>query len=101
MTALQEISEHITTGLNKAKPVDRTVMVAIDLSRAFNTVNHKSLLNDVAHLPLNNHLRRFLFAYLRGQQTYVEFRGAKSKTRKMRQGVPQGGSSPPCSSTST
>ena len=91
LTALQEISEHITTGLNKAKPVDRTVMVAIDLSRAFNTVNHKSLLNDVAHLPLNNHLRRFLFAYLRGQQTYVEFRGAKSKTRKMRQGVPQGG----------
>ena len=91
LTALQEISDHITTGLNKKKPVDRTVMVAVDLSRAFDTVDHEILLKDVAELPLNHHLKRFLFAYLRGRQTFVEFRGAKSKHRKMRQGVPQGG----------
>ena len=90
-TALQEISSHITKGLNKLKPVDRTVLVAIDLSKAFDTVNHEILLNDITNLDLNHHLKRWLFAYLRGRQTFVEFRGKKSKYRKMRQGVPQGG----------
>ena len=74
---LQEVSNHITTGLNQNKPVERTVLVAIDLSKAFDTVNHEILLNDIMELEMNHHLKRFLFAYLRGRQTYVEFRGKK------------------------
>ena len=65
-------------------------MVAIDLSGAFDTVHHETLFNDIAELPLNSHLTRFLFSYRSGSQTYVEFHGAKSKLRKMKQGVPQG-----------
>ena len=90
-TALQSISDHITKGLNQNKPVDRTIAVAIDLSRAFDTVNHEILLNDILHLPLNSNIKKFLNAYIRGRQTYVEFRNTRSKFRKMRQGVPQGG----------
>ena len=91
VTALQEISDYITEGLNKNKPVNRTVAVAIDLSKAFDTVDHEILLTEISLLPINSHIKRFLFAYLRGRMTYVEFRGSKSKYRKMRQGVPQGG----------
>ena len=91
VTALQDITGHIRDGLNKKKPVDRTVMVAIDLSRAFDTVNHELLIQDVLLLPLNNRIKRFIAAYLRGRQTFVEFRGAKSSYRKMKQGVLQGG----------
>ena len=91
MTALQDITDHVKFGLNRQKPVNRTVMVAVDLSRAFDTVNHETLIKDIADLPLNNNIKCFLVSYLRGRQTYVEFRGAKSKHRKMRQGVPQGG----------
>ena len=90
-TALRTITDHITTGLNKPKPVDRTVLVAVDLSKAFDTVNLELLLKDISELPLNKNIIKFLFSYLRGRQTYVEFRGCKSKHRKMRQGVPQGG----------
>ena len=85
-TALQGISDHIIKGLNIKKPVKRTVLVAIDLSKAFDTVDHEILLNDINELPLNQRIKRFLFAYLRGRQTYVEFRGKKSKCRIMRQG---------------
>ena len=91
LTALQDITDHIKQGLNKKKPVDRTILVAIDLSRAFDTVNHEILIKDIYKLNLNDHIKRFLVAYLRGRQTYVEFRGSKSKFRKMHQGVPQGG----------
>ena len=90
-TCLQEISDHITKGLNQYKPVERTVLVAIDLSRAFDTVDHNILLKDIYELNLSDRIKRFLCSYLRGRQTYVEFRGSKSKLRKMRQGVPQGG----------
>ncbi len=90
-TALHSISEHITSGLNKKKPVSRTVSVAIDLSKAFDTVDHGQLLKDIYELQLNDHIKRFLNAYLNGRQTYVEFRGSKSKYRQMNQGVPQGG----------
>ena len=90
-TALQDIKNHITNGLNKKKPVDRTISVAIDLSKAFDTVDHQLLLKDILDLPLNGYIKRFLCSYLRGRQTFVIFRGSKSPLRKMKQGVPQGG----------
>ena len=90
-TALQGLKNKITEGLNRKKPVHRTVVVAIDLSKAFDTVDHELLLKDIMDLQLNDHIKRFLCAYLRGRQTYVVFRGAKSKFRKVKQGVPQGG----------
>ena len=52
VTALQDISNHITNGLNQRKPVDRTVAVAIDLSKAFDTVNHEILITEVSKLDL-------------------------------------------------
>ena len=90
-TALQDILDHVNLGLNKRKPVHRTVSVAIDLSRAFDTVDHQILLNDINKLNMNDYIKRFLCAYLRGRQTFVLFRNSKSKYRKVKQGVPQGG----------
>ena len=90
-TALHTINEHITNGLNSKIPANRTISVAIDLSRAFDTVDHDLLLKDINELDLNDNIKRFICAYLRGRQTYVEFRGAKSQYRKVKQGVPQGG----------
>ena len=90
-TALQNISNKITNGLNQNKPVDRTVAVAIDLSKAFDTVNHEILITEIYNLQLNGHIKRFLSSYLRGRQTFVEFRGGRSDHRKLKQGVPQGG----------
>ena len=71
--------------------MDRTVSVAIDLSRAFDTVDHQQLIDDIQALPLNGNIKQFLCAYLRGRQTYVVFRNTKSTYRKVKQGVPQGG----------
>ena len=90
-TALQQLNTTISNGLNMKQPVDRTVVVAIDLSKAFDTVDHDLLLEDIHNLQLNGYIKRFLCAYIRGRQTYVEFRGSKSRYRTMRQGVPQGG----------
>uniref|UniRef100_A0A1I8NKY0 Reverse transcriptase domain-containing protein n=1 Tax=Musca domestica TaxID=7370 RepID=A0A1I8NKY0_MUSDO len=42
-TALHAISTHVSRGLNQNRPCDRTVMVALNLSKAFDTVNHATL----------------------------------------------------------
>ena len=90
MTALYEIDCHLTRGLNKCKPVDRTVLVALDLRAAFDTVNINKLLNIILASKIPKYTKRWLCSCLRGRQTYVEFRNAKSTFRKVR-GVPQGG----------
>ena len=53
-------------GLNKKKPVERTVLVTIYLSKAINTDDHKILIKDIAELPLNSKVTRFLVSNLRG-----------------------------------
>jgi exonuclease III len=90
-TALEAITDHITTGMNQPKPVKRTIAVALDLSKAFDMVNHDLLLRDILESSLPNHVKRWIYSYLRGRQTYVEFRNTTSKHRVVKQGVPQGG----------
>ena len=90
-TALYEIACHIRRGLSKRKPVDRTVLVALDLRAAFDTPNVNKLLNIILASKIPKYTKRWLCSYLRGHQTYVEFRNAKSTCRKVRAGVPQGG----------
>ena len=90
-TALSEIDCHITRGLNKRKPVDRTVLVALDLRAAFDTVNINKLLSITLASKIPKYTKRWLCSYLRGRQTCVEFRNAKYTFRKVRAGVPQGG----------
>ena len=90
-TALYEIDCHITRGLNKRKPDDRTVFVALDLRAIFDTVNINKLLNIIIASKIPKYTKRRLCSYLRGRQTYVEFRNTKSTFRKVRAGVRQGG----------
>ena len=91
VTALQEVNFHIASGLNRRKPPHRTILVAVDLSRAFDTVDHELLLKDILQLEVSDTLIKFLCSYLRGRQQHTIFRNCKSKCRVVRQGVPQGG----------
>lgn len=90
-TALHKIQEIISRGLNQKKPCSRTILVAIDLSRAFDTVSIDLLLEDLLETTISWNVKRWLYNYLNRRQTYVEFRNVTSSHRKMKQGVPQGG----------
>ena len=49
VTALCDIATAISNEFNKNKPADRTVLVAIDLSKAFDTVKHSNCSNLLPH----------------------------------------------------
>ena len=80
----------IETGFNQQKPPHRTVCATIDLTAAFDTVSHDTLISKIVRSSLPPAITRWLSCYLRGRQAATSFRGTKSSTRLVRTGVPQG-----------
>ena len=89
VTALNEISEDIAAGFNAKKPPKRTILVALDLSKAFDMVNHDILLSRAADTSLPGYLLRWLSTYLQGRQAQTSFRNTISSFRITRSGVPK------------
>ena len=89
-TALNCVTHKISTGLNCPKPCKRTVLIALNLMSAFDTMSHEVLLGDIYHTNAPNYIKKWLATYINGRSTYIEFRGKTSKKRKVRKGVPQG-----------
>ena len=90
VTALLHLSKSVASGFNKRRPPDRTVAVALDLSKAFDMVDINTLLQLLTNSPLHPGIVRWLASYLKGRQSRVLFRGKTSSIRIIRTGVPQG-----------
>ena len=92
VSALNEFNDQVATGFNEkaSKRPDRTVLLQIDLSKAFDMVNHDKLLKDLDQTTLPSCLKRWFCCYLKGRQSVVNFRNERSKHRNNRSGVPQG-----------
>ena len=90
ISALNDLNQDINSGFNKSKPPHRTTLLQIDMSKAFDMVNHDKLITDINKSNLPEHLKRWFNSYLRGRQSRVKFRGKTSTSRNIRAGVPQG-----------
>jgi hypothetical protein len=66
-TALLPQVAKISEGFNCKKPADRTVMVVIDISKAFNMVDVTLLLRQILGIDLHPNLVRWLAIYLQGR----------------------------------
>ena len=89
-SALLPLVTTVANGFNKEKPPLRTVAVAIDISKAFDTVNHDRLLKMLSGSGLPSNIVRWLSCFLRGRQQAVIYQGHKSAFKHIRVGVPQG-----------
>ena len=89
-TALSTIAELVKKGLNAKKPACRTVMVALDLKAAFDTVDRSQLKQQINSLHLHGDVKRWLGNYLSGRWCRTDFRGSISTGRAQWHGVPQG-----------
>jgi retron-type reverse transcriptase len=80
----------VSEGFNCRKPATRTVAVAVDTSKAFDTVDITLLLDQVTKSDIHPNLVRWLASYLRGRQAACIYQGHQSKFRLVHIGVPQG-----------
>ena len=90
-TALHNIHEKISQGFNKSKPHQRTIIVALDMSKAFDTVNTHTLINKIHKTNIPPTITKFLANYVKGRKAYTVFNNEKSKQSHLKTGVPQGG----------
>jgi hypothetical protein len=68
----------------------RTVIVAVDISKAFDTVDTMLLLEQISSTDLHHNLVRWLASYLRVRSAACTYQGIRSRFRIVHIGVPQG-----------
>ena len=85
--ALITITEQIRNALDKG---EQACGIFIDLQKAFDTVNHKILVDKLAHYGVRGVTNNWFTSYLSDRHQYVTIQGFKSNTNRINHGVPQG-----------
>jgi len=67
-----------------------SVEVFIDLSKAFDTINHEILAKKLEHYGIRGITLQWFKSYLSGKQQYVHFNNCSSSNKFISCGVPQG-----------
>ena len=67
-----------------------TIGIFIDLSKAFDTIDHKILLNKLNHIGIRGVALQWIASYLANRKQYVHLNGHSSNKRTITCGVPQG-----------
>ena len=86
-TACLELVDKLTKQLeNKETPL----CIFIDLSKAFDTIDHSILLSKLRYYGLNSCALKWFSSYLSDRQQYVDIEGISSEINNINTGVPQG-----------
>ena len=85
--ALMKLYDYITEAIDNSK---YCIGVFIDLSKAFDTIDHKILLQKLDYYGIRGIPKLLLQNYLVNRQQYVNYNNCKSSLRPISLGVPQG-----------
>ena len=85
--AMMEIHENIIITLEKGSYI---AGLYLDLSKAFDTVEHKILLSKLEHYGIRGPPLKWFHSYLKNRTQYTLANGTKSYVRSIDYGVPQG-----------
>ena len=72
-TALHNICYQITRGFNNPRPPQRTVAVALDMSKAFDTVNVHKVIHQLTLTNIPNIIIKFIANCIKGRQACTQY----------------------------
>jgi hypothetical protein len=85
--AIIEIVDNIREQLDKGNSV---LGIYLDLSKAFDTVIHDTLLHKLSHYGIRGHANLWFKSYLKDRTQFTYVNNTLSRSKKMYVGVPQG-----------
>ena len=72
-------------------PPAPTITVALDMSKAFDTINIHTLIRKLLQTNIPGSIIKFIANYIKGRKAYTTYRNYTSKQRQFKTGVPHGG----------
>ena len=84
------LSQSISNGFNKPRPGSRTILSTIDFSKAFDSVWHSALFHKLISAGLPTCFARWTQSFLSDRRACVVYQTHKSRSFRVRRGVPQG-----------
>ena len=91
VTALHTLNNTVAKGFNQMAPPARTITVALDMSKAFDTINIHTLIRKLLQTNIPGTIIKFIANYIKGHKAYTTYRNHTSRQRQFKTGVPQGG----------
>ena len=85
--AIIELVDKITKAIDQGK---YTIGIFLDLSKAFDTINHKILIKKLEYYGIRGISKDWFENYLKNRKQIVKFNQIKSKDMTITSGVPQG-----------
>src|SRR6476469_7694590 len=89
LDSLTPTHNQITQDFNKLEPPDRTIVVSLDLSKAFDTVNIHSLIHKPHQTNIPPIIIKYIANYIKGRKGYTLHLNAKSRPQQFKTGVPK------------
>ena len=87
VTALHTLNNTVAKGFNQMAPPERTITVALGLSKAFDTLNIHTLIRKLLQTNIPGTIIKFIANYINGRKTYTTYRNHTSKQRQFKTGV--------------
>ena len=91
VTALHTLNNTVAQGFNQMAPPARTITVALDMSKAFDTINIHTLNRKLLQTKIPGTIIKFIANYINGRKSYTTYRNHTFSQRRLKTGVPRDG----------
>ena len=74
LTALHTLSDTVAEGFSQVAPLMRTITVALDMSKAFDTLDMHTLIRKLLHTNIPGTIMKFIANYINRRTAYTTYR---------------------------
>ena len=90
VTALHTLNNTVAKGFNQMDPPARTITVALDMSKSFDTIHIHTLIRKLLQTNIPGTIIKLISNSINGCKSYTPYRNHTYRQRQFKTGVPQG-----------
>ncbi len=89
-STINAVTQFATEALTSLDKKEYLVVIFLDLSKAFDTIDHNLLLRKLEKYSIHGHSLSWIESYPSGRKQFVNYNGTKSSLHDVLCGIPQG-----------